>query len=51
MFQSEGALKTIAAHNKHFHVEQRQWGGTYGLAFGELVIHKPEMGVDEMGLG
>jgi hypothetical protein len=52
MFQSEGALKTIlAADNKHFHIKQQQWGGTFGLAFGELAIHKPEMGVDKTGFG
>jgi hypothetical protein len=51
MFHTKGALVTIAAHNKHRQIARCQYGGTFGLTFGELVTKLPETGVDETGLG
>jgi hypothetical protein len=36
MFQSENALYSVTAHNKHRTNSQKQYGGTFAMAFGEL---------------
>jgi hypothetical protein len=51
MFHTKGALVTIASHNKHRRIAHCQYGGMFGLTFGELVTKLPETGVDETGLG
>ena len=51
MFRSENALYTISAHNKHRRNSRRQYGGTFGLAFGEAALKVKESFKDETGLG
>jgi hypothetical protein len=51
MFQSENALYSVAAHNKHRTNGRQQFGGTFAMAFGELVTKATDSNVDPTGLG
>ena len=51
IFHTENALTVVASHNKHRKTSRHQWGSIFTLAFGELTMQKPEMGVDDTGLG
>lgn len=52
-FQSGEALRTVHGYNTHeAHLnERRQFGGTFGLAFGQVVSHITATGCDLTGLG
>jgi hypothetical protein len=51
MFQSENTLYSVAAHNKHRTNSRQQFGGTFAMAFGELVTKVTDSNVDPTGLG
>ena len=50
-FRSENALRMVAAYNSHENYGQKQQGGTFGLAFGQLASAVKNVGVDNTGLG
>ena len=50
-FHLENALRTVAAYNSHKNYGQKQQGGTFGLAFGQLASVVKNVGVDDTGLG
>jgi len=38
MMKMEATMRTVAAHNEHENLGQRQWGGTAAVAYGDLVV-------------
>ena len=50
-FRLENELQTVAAYNTHEDFGQKQQGGTFGLAFGQLASKVKNVGTDDSGLG